>query len=103
VFVEVNANTLDNILQQNGINAEDVNWLKIDVEGAELEVLRGAANVLSKSKNITMFGEIQSVDSKSKNFYTTIMELLGYYNFKIELELSYKSGEKHVILGKHLV
>jgi FkbM family methyltransferase len=103
VFVEVNANTLDNILQQNGINAEDVNWLKIDVEGAELEVLRGAANVLSKSKNITMFVEIHNVDSKSKNFYTTIMELLGYYNFKIELELSYKSGEKHVILGKHLV
>ena len=50
-----------------------------------------------------MFVEVHNVDSKSKNFYTTIMELLGYYNFKIELELSYKSGEKHVILGKHLV
>ncbi len=103
VFVEVEANTLDNILQQNGVNAEDVNWVKIDVEGAELEVLRGATNVLSKSKNITMFVEIHNVDSNSKNYYTSIMDLLAHYNFKIELELSYKSGEKHVILRKHLV
>ena len=73
------------------------------MEGAELEVLRGATNVLSKSKNITMFVEIHNVDGKSKNFYTAIMDLLGHYNFKIELELSYNSGEKHVILRKHLV
>ena len=39
-FVEVNANTLDNLLQQNGISHEDVNWIKIDVEGAEFEVLK---------------------------------------------------------------
>jgi FkbM family methyltransferase len=101
VFVEVNANTLDSILQQNGINAEDVNWVKIDVEGAELEVLKGANNVLSKSKNITMLVEIHNVDGKSKNFYTTIMDLLGQHNFKIEFEKSYDSGEKHVILRKH--
>jgi FkbM family methyltransferase len=103
VFVEVDANTLDNLLKQNGINAEDVNWLKIDVEGAELEVLRGANNVLSKSKNITMLVEIHNVDGKSKNFYTTIMDLLGQHNFKIEFEKSYDSGEKHVILRKHPV
>ena len=42
-FVEVNANTLDNLLsqQQNGINHADINWIKIDVEGAEFEVLKG--------------------------------------------------------------
>ena len=54
-FVEVDANTLDNLLRQNGVKAEDVNWVKIDVEGAELEVLKGATNVLSRSKNITTF------------------------------------------------
>src|SRR5918912_1225509 len=41
-FVEVNADTLDNLLQRNGISNAEVNWLKIDVEGAELEVLKGA-------------------------------------------------------------
>src|SRR5438128_1529633 len=34
-FIEVNANTLDYLLQQNGIR--DANWIKIDVEGAEFE------------------------------------------------------------------
>ena len=32
-FVEVNADTLDSLLLQNKINYEDVNWIKIDVEG----------------------------------------------------------------------
>ena len=40
-FVEVNADTLDSLLLQNKINYEDVNWIKIDVEGAEFEVLKG--------------------------------------------------------------
>src|SRR5436309_15825566 len=44
-FIQVNANTLDNLLQQNGI--DEVNWIKIDVEGAEYEVLKGATNILS--------------------------------------------------------
>src|SRR5919107_1194569 len=53
-FVEVNANTLDYLLQLNEIRQEEVNWIKIDVEGAELEVLKGATNVLSKSKDIAI-------------------------------------------------
>src|ERR687885_1201189 len=51
-FIEVNANTLDNLLQKNGIS--QVNWLKIDVEGAEFEVLKGSANILSISKDISL-------------------------------------------------
>jgi FkbM family methyltransferase len=49
-IVAVHINTLDNLLQHNGIN--EINWMKIDVEGAELEVLKGATNILSKSKDI---------------------------------------------------
>src|SRR5919108_1237107 len=36
-FLEVEANTLDNIVESTNIT--EVNWIKIDVEGAELEVL----------------------------------------------------------------
>src|SRR5215211_1757488 len=34
-FVEVNANTLDYLLHSKGIRQEQINWIKIDVEGAE--------------------------------------------------------------------
>src|SRR5215207_4662485 len=40
-FVEVKANTLDYLLQLSGIKHEQVNWIKIDVEGAEYDVLKG--------------------------------------------------------------
>ena len=51
--LEVNTDTLDNLLDSTDIKHEDVNWIKIDVEDAELEVLNGATNVLSKSKDIS--------------------------------------------------
>ncbi len=94
-FVEVDANTLDNLLQQNGINAEDVNWVKIDVEGAELEVLRGATNVLSKSKNIALLIEVHGHEN-----YEPLLKLIDSYNFVIEFEKNYEWGDKHIIARK---
>jgi FkbM family methyltransferase len=44
----VHVNTLDNLLQQNEI--KEINWIKIDVEGAELEVLKGAHNIYQIAK-----------------------------------------------------
>jgi FkbM family methyltransferase len=93
-FVEVDANTVDKVLHQNGINA--VNWMKIDVEGAELEVLKGAHNILSNSKDISILIEIHSMSC----LYKPIMELLNSYNFKMEFEKSYEWGDMHVIVRK---
>src|SRR5215212_6132690 len=59
-FVEVNANTLDYLLQSKGIKQEQVNWIKIDVEGAEFEVLKGATNILANSKDIALLIEIHN-------------------------------------------
>ena len=82
-FTEVNANTLDNILlQQNGISHADINWIKIDVEGAELEVLKGASSILSKSKDISLLIEIHNLHGGT-NLYRQIVEFLDIYNFKI--------------------
>ena len=47
-------------MQSKGIN-QDINWIKIDVEGAEFEVLKGATNVLSKSKDIALLIEIHNL------------------------------------------
>ena len=98
-FVEVSANTLDYFLQLKGIM--EVNWVKIDVEGAEFEVLKGATNVLSKSKDIALLIEIHNL-SGGTNLYRPILEFLRLYNFKIEFEKSHDGGEKHIILRKQL-
>ncbi len=92
-FVEVSANTLDYLLQLNEIT--DVNWVKIDVEGAEFEVLKGASNVLSKSKDIALLIEVHGKDT-----YGPIIESLRSYNFKIDFEKTYENGEKHIIALK---
>ncbi len=95
-FVEVDANTLDNLLPQNGIKAEDVNWVKIDVEGAELEVLRGATNVLSKSKNIALLIEVHG-----SHLYEPIKEFIYGFDFHIDFEKSNEAGDwRHILARK---
>ena len=98
-FIEVNANTLDNLLQENKIPIEQVNWIKIDVEGAELEVLKGANDILSKSKDISLLIEIHNIEN-GKTLYEPIIDLLNNYNFKKEFEKVYESGERHLIAHK---
>jgi FkbM family methyltransferase len=100
-FVEVNANTLDYLLLSNTIKQEEeVNWIKIDVEGAEYEVLKGAKDIISKSKDITLLIEIHNL-SAGNILYEPIREFLSLYNFKIEFEKAYESGERHVIARKY--
>jgi FkbM family methyltransferase len=104
-FIEVNANTLDNLLlqqqqQQNGINHADINWIKIDVEGAEFEVLKGATDILSNSKDIALLIEVHNLNDGT-NLYMKIVEFLGScYNFKIEYEKIHDGGERHIIVRK---
>jgi FkbM family methyltransferase len=101
-FVEVNANTLDKLLQSNGIRVNGmgvvVNWIKIDVEGAEFEVLKGAHNVLSESKDIALLIELHG---PPHDYRPKIDEFIKLYNFKIEFERSYpENGSMHMIAKK---
>ncbi len=99
-FVEVKANTLDYLLQSNGIKHEQVNWIKIDVEGAEYDVLKGAKNILSKSKDISLLIEIHNLTTHNTTLYEPIKEFLNSYNFKIEYENVVDTGERHIIARK---
>jgi FkbM family methyltransferase len=92
-FVEVEADTLDNLLKSSGITT--VNWIKIDVEGAEYEVLKGAREILSTNKPISILVEVHG-----KNTYDPTIELLRSNNFNIEFERTYDNGEKHVLARK---
>jgi FkbM family methyltransferase len=91
----VHLNTLDNLLiKEHGIR--EVNWMKIDVEGAELDVLNGAHNILSNSKRINLLIEIHGVNK----LYKPIVEILNSHNFKIIFE---KDGPKDRILSRHII
>jgi FkbM family methyltransferase len=98
-FIQVNGNTLDNLLEQNKINFATINWIKIDVEGAEFEVLKGAQNVLSKSNDIAILIEIHN-SQNGTNLYRPIIEFLNRYNFRIVYEKIHDGGERHVIVRK---
>jgi FkbM family methyltransferase len=92
-YIEVEAYTLDKLLQKYGI--DQVNWIKIDVEGAEYEVLKGAKGILSENKQIAILIEVHGKDT-----YRPTMELLRSNNFNIEFEKTYDNGEKHVLARK---
>jgi FkbM family methyltransferase len=92
-YIEVEAYSLDNLLQTRGIN--QVNWIKIDVEGAEYEVLAGAKEILSSNTNIAILVEVHGKDT-----YEPTMELFKSNNFNIEFEKTYDNGEKHVLARK---
>lgn len=92
-YVEVEADTLDNLLKSSGITT--VNWIKIDVEGAEYEVLKGAREILSTNKPISILVEVHGKDT-----YGPTIELLRSNNFNIEFERTYDNGEKHVLARK---
>ena len=92
-YIEVQAYALDELLSNTGVN--QVNWIKIDVEGAEYEVLKGAKAILAASKPISILVEIHGTDT-----YGPTMKLLESNNFQIEFEKTYDNGEKHVLATK---
>jgi FkbM family methyltransferase len=97
-YIQVKANTLDSLLLENGIN--QVNWIKIDVEGAEYEVLKGANSILSSSKDISLLIEIHNLGANNKTFYESIIHLLESKNYKLSFEKIHEGGERHIIMRK---
>jgi FkbM family methyltransferase len=99
-FVSVPALKLDSIVQHLGIKVHEINWIKIDVEGAEYEVLQGAQNILSNSKDISVLIEIHNL--QNTDLYNPIIDILRKYRFSIIFEKVYDSGERHII-GRKLL
>jgi FkbM family methyltransferase len=84
-ILKVKTNTIDNFCKKNKIIKIDI--LKIDVEGSELEVLKGSKKILNK----THFIQLEIYQNK-KNFIKIekkITKLLKKYNF-------YKIREKKI-------
>ena len=77
--VAINIDTIDNIL---GYDVGKIDLLKIDVEGFELMVLKGAKITLSKTKYI-YFELWDKLTEKFKYSGSEIIDLLRKHNFKI--------------------
>ena len=84
-ILKVKTNTIDNFCKNNKIVKIDI--LKIDVEGSELEVLKGSKKILNKTHLIQL-----EIYQNKKNFIKIekkITKLLKKYNF-------YKIREKKI-------
>jgi len=92
-FIEIRAETLDNLLGQ--VDLDKANWVKVDVEGAELEVLKGAAGILSKSSDLALFVEVHSAA-----LLRPILELCRSYGLTVQFEKVYENGSSHLLLKK---
>jgi FkbM family methyltransferase len=66
IEISVVARTLDSILQE--LSIEEVKLVKIDVEGAEMKVLRGAIQTIEKSKNLRII--LEDRNRQTVNFLT---------------------------------
>jgi FkbM family methyltransferase len=91
------ATTLDSVLQQTADSINRANWIKIDVEGAELDVLKGATRTLAANQNIAILIEIHR-----SWLYEPILDLLRKYNFKLQAEWIYggESVYAHILVSK---
>ena len=81
--IEIETNTIDNYCMQNNITAIDI--LKIDVQGSEIEVLKGALNILKKGNikliYIETYFEQQYINQP---LFHDIAKLLYKYNFVLQ-------------------
>lgn len=77
---EVKADTLDNIISELGI--EKVDFVKMDVEGAELEALEGAEKVLNKARKIVVETHLRNGNATTPK----VKQVLEARDFKVHVE-----------------
>jgi hypothetical protein len=91
------AMTLDTVLQQTAGSINRVNWIKIDVEGAELDVLKGATKTLAANQSIAILIEIHR-----SWLYEPILNLLRKFDFRLQAEHIYGRDNvyAHILVSK---
>lgn len=76
-FEYVTLTTLDEIIESNGIAPSDITMVKIDVEGYEIEVLKGMTRIL-KEGNPRIVLEIWDHNVKNQKEAQKIAKSMGY-------------------------
>jgi FkbM family methyltransferase len=93
------AMTLDTVLQQQttAYSISHMIWIKIDVEGAELDVLKGATKTLAANQNIAILIELHR-----SWLYEPLLNLLRKYDFRLQAERIYGGDNvfAHILVSK---
>jgi len=80
--IEVQMSSLDSDLESRGIHPVDVAFVKIDVEGAELEVLKGATNLLSQGRPIVYMEVEPPWLERMGHSVTDIFDLMALHGYE---------------------
>ncbi|MDH5716436.1 MAG: FkbM family methyltransferase [Spirochaetia bacterium] len=81
-YEKVNIDTVDNFIKKNNINKVDL--IKIDVEGAELLVLKGSKKLLSDKKASAIIFEMQDFLTQRFNYTCEdLIQFLENFGYKI--------------------
>jgi len=75
-FEVVKTTTLDNLVEKNEI--KNVKLIKMDIEGAELDALRGGVSLLKRDKPKILF-EAEPTDLEQLRKITEFLENIGYH------------------------
>jgi FkbM family methyltransferase len=78
--IQVKTSTADNVL----MNCAKIDFIKIDVEGFELEVIRGAHNILSAHKPIVYFEFLQGLATERGFQLRDFETLLDKYDYTLK-------------------
>ena len=109
-YVEINVQTqsIDNFCLKNNINCIDL--LKLDTEGNEFNVLKGAEKFLSENKIKIIYTEVCTTKTNHKNKVYQIENFLKKYNFehvksfdmRVLSFLSGLKGSDHLFIHKNI-
>ena len=87
--INVQTQTLDNFCLEEKINNIDV--LKIDAEGNELNVLKGAKKLLEQNKINIIYTEISETKKRFLEKEKSVIDFLNSYNFELKKKYQIKS------------
>jgi len=93
--VEINVTTLDKYCTEKGIDNVDI--IKVDIEGAELDFLKGSASIINKSKNVIIIMEIVEENCLSAGYTSKdLFEYVVNLGFDAYLPKSWPFGMKKI-------
>ena len=87
--ISVQTQTLDNFCLEKKINNIDV--LKIDTEGNELNILKGAKKLLEQNKINIIYTEISETKKRFLEKEKSVIDFLNSYNFELKKKYQIKS------------